>query len=383
MNDKLQTLSGVPVDIFMREDWHVKPRLFRQAFPDFEPLCDIDTIFEMASDEDIESRLIRQQSGEWMLAHGPFEELPDLNQRNWTVLIQGLDLHLPEANELLQQFRFIPDARLDDIMLSLASDGGGVGPHYDSYDVFLIQMHGRRKWRIGPLNNATLLEDAPLKILENFEPEQEFVLEPGDMLYLPPNYGHEGQAVGVCSTLSVGFRALNKAELLSTLLRELADQVEQDKKLQTILFSDPRRGVQSDPSEIPADMIKFAQSVFDEFQPSSESLQKCLGIMLSEPKPNVYFENNTEDMQVEEIVETLNDRGLALSMGCRILFAGNQCFINGEQLKIESEETLRLMKELANSTEMEPEVATKALKNQEFRFFIVGFAKAGWLNTIY
>lgn len=379
----LKTLAGYSVKTFMEEDWHVRPKVFRQAFPNFEPLCDIDTVFEMAADEDIESRLIKQAYGEWTLEHGPFEELPDLNQRNWTVLIQGLDLVLPEAHDFLQQFRFIPDARLDDIMLSLASDGGGVGAHYDSYDVFLIQMHGRRNWKIGPLKDKKLIEDAPVKLLKYFEPIEEYVLEPGDMLYLPPNYGHDGQAVGVCSTLSVGFRALNKAELLSNLLRELADRVEENTELSTALFSDPKRGVQQDPSEIPDDLVEFAQTVYSEFKPRKDTIQRCLGVLLSEPKPNVYFENNTEDQSAEEIVSILRDQGIAIAMGTRVLFKDSQCFVNGDVLQIKDPEALDLLKQLINSSQMEPDEASKALLNEEFKFFVIGFAKAGWLNTVY
>ena len=367
----------------MEQDWHVKPRLFRNAFPDFEPICDIDTIFELVADEDIESRLIKKVEEEWELEHGPFETLPDLNQRNWTVLVQGLDLVLPEAHDLLQQFRFIPDARLDDIMLSLASDGGGVGPHYDSYDVFLIQMHGRRRWRIGPLKNKNLVADAPVKLLSDFEPEQELVLEPGDMLYLPPNYGHDGQAVGVCTTLSVGFRALNKGELLSHLLRELADRVEENKELANELFSDPRRGLQTDPSEIPNDLIGFAQNLYREFVPNPADLQRCLGVLLSEPKPNVYFENNTEDMEPEDIIHILSEQGIALAMGTRILFKNSRCFANGEVMDFKDQASLQWMKKLVNSSQLEPDEANKALKHDEFKFYVVGFAKAGWLNTVY
>lgn len=181
----LNHIADLTVEQFMTEHWHIKPYLFRQAFPNFEPICDLDTIAEMASDEDIESRLIQYGKKGWSLEHGPFEALPAMNKKAWTVLIQGIDHHLPEAYDLLQLFRFIPDARLDDVMLSLASDGGGVGPHYDSYDVFLLQMHGTRRWKIGPLQNMDLEEDVPLKILKNFEATEEFVLEPGDMLYLP------------------------------------------------------------------------------------------------------------------------------------------------------------------------------------------------------
>ncbi|HEY1058972.1 MAG TPA: cupin domain-containing protein [Limnobacter sp.] len=382
MNPALTHLSGLPVETFMNEDWHVRPRLFRAAFPDFEPLCDLDTIAEMASDEDIESRLIQQKGKDWTLQQGPFEKLPSLKTKGWTVLIQGIDQVLPEAYELLHQFRFIPDARLDDVMLSLASDQGGVGPHYDSYDVFLLQMHGTRRWKIGPLKEARLRTDTPLKILEGFEPTEEYVLEPGDMLYLPPNYGHEGIAEGVCSTLSVGFRAPTHAEVLAGLLRDFADAVEQNTALKTQLFSDPRRGLCQTPAELPTDLIQFGQRLMAEFRPDASQIQKSLGCLLTEPKPHVYFAHNTEDMSPSEILDVLKARGIALSMKTKMLFSDGLCFINGEAIAPKTPSCMKLLQVLANEHEMDANAANSALQDKEFQYFLIGFAKAGWVETL-
>ena len=158
---------------------------------------------------------MQQIKGGWKLRHGPFARryLPAMSQREWTLLVQGVDLHNDAVHQLMQQFRFVPEARLDDLMISYATDGGGVGPHFDSYDVFLLQAHGRRRWRIGRQKDLTLKEGIPLKVLAEFEPEEEFVLEPGDMLYLPPRYAHDGIAEGECITYSIGFRAPARAEL--------------------------------------------------------------------------------------------------------------------------------------------------------------------------
>lgn len=366
----------------MKEDWHVRPRLFKQVFKNFDPLCDIDTIFEMASDENIESRLIEQKKSGWSLEHGPFEELPSLDQKKWTVLVQSIDHHLPEAYDLLQLFRFIPDARLDDVMLSLASDQGGVGPHYDSYDVFLLQMHGKRRWKIGPLNNAELLENCPLKILKEFTPTEEFLLEPGDMLYLPPNYGHDGVAEGICSTLSIGFRAPTHAEVLAGVLRDFADQVESNEAMKKSLFSDPQRGLQNEPAEIPHDMISFARKLLNDFTPQTQEIARSLGILLTEPKPQVYFENNTDDMETSEILQVLGERGIALSMKTKMLFSGERCFINGEAVQPKTETCLKLLQALANQREMAPKQSKIALKDKEFQYFLIGFAKAGWVETL-
>ena len=378
----LTQIANLTTEQFMTEHWHVKPFLFRQAFPNFEPLCDLDTIAEMASDEDIESRLIQYGKNGWTLEQGPFDELPPMKKKAWTVLIQGIDHHLPEAYDLLQLFRFIPDARLDDIMLSLASDGGGVGPHYDSYDVFLLQMHGKRRWKIGPLLNKELEEGVPLKILKEFEPTEEFVLEPGDMLYLPPNYGHDGIAEGTCSTLSIGFRAPTQAEVLSGILRDMADQIEQDPGMTQKLFSDPARGLQKNPAEIPDDMLNFGFNLIQQFSAQSPQIQRSMGILLTEPKPHVYFVNNTDDQDIPEIISVLGVRGIALSMKTKMLFKDEVFYINGDAVNPTSALTVKQLQMLANQREMEPTDAAEALKNPEFQYFLIGFAKAGWVETL-
>lgn len=379
----LKKLADTPVEQFMTEDWHIRPRLFRQAIPGFEAVCDLDTVFEMASDEDIESRLIQRTGDHWNLQHGPFEDLPSLDEPGWTVLVQGVDHHLPEAFDLLQLFRFIPDARLDDIMLSMASNGGGVGPHYDSYDVFLLQMHGKRRWKIGPLTGSSLKKDAPLKILENFTPTEEFLLEPGDMLYLPPNYGHDGVAEGVCTTLSVGFRALTKAEVLSGIFHDFADRIQSDETLKKQLFSDPGRGIQNKPATLPDDLLEFAISLMQEFKPEQTEIVESLGKMLTEPKPIVYYENNTKDMSIEEIRHTLKCRGIALNMKTRMLVSENKVFINGECVNPKNKDTFEFLSKLANSKQIEPKEVNSAIVNEETDYFVIGFAKAGWIDTLY
>jgi len=204
-----QLLGGLSPATFMRRYWQKKPLLIRQAIPGFSPLLDRAALFDLSGREEVESRLIVHSEKGWQLKHGPFgrRQLPALSRPRWTLLVQGVDLHVNAVHELMQRFRFVPDARLDDLMISWASDGGGVGPHFDSYDVFLLQAQGQRRWRIGRQKDLSLQPDVPLKILSNFEPEEEHVLNPGDMLYLPPKWAHDGVAVGGdCMTYSVGFR---------------------------------------------------------------------------------------------------------------------------------------------------------------------------------
>ncbi len=206
---KLTLLGGLSPRQFMRRHWHKAPLVVRQAMPGLAPLLTRSELFELASRDEVESRLIARKGDGWRMRRGPLARraLPPLGRAGWTVLVQGVDLHSQAVHELLQQFRFVPDARVDDLMISYASDGGGVGPHFDSYDVFLLQVEGRRRWQIGRLTDPELLPDLPLKVLSRFEPEEEYLLEPGDMLYLPPRWAHDGVAVGECMTCSIGFRA--------------------------------------------------------------------------------------------------------------------------------------------------------------------------------
>ena len=194
----LPLLGGLSPQQFMSRHWQKKPLLVRGAVPDFQPLLSRSELFALSGREEVESRLVAQTRGGWSFRRGPFQRraLPPLSRPGWTLLVQGVDLHDDRAHELLSRFRFVPQARLDDLMISYASDGGGVGPHFDSYDVFLLQAQGRRRWRIGRQYDLTLRDDLPLKVLANFEPEEECVLEPGDMLYLPPLYAHDGVASG-------------------------------------------------------------------------------------------------------------------------------------------------------------------------------------------
>ncbi len=221
----LPLLGGLSAAQFMRRHWQKKPLLVRQAVPDMVPPIDRSALFALAEREEVESRLIRHGKTGWSLRHGPLprRSLPSLKQPAWTLLVQGVDLHHEGIHALLRQFRFLPDARLDDLMISYASDGGGVGAHFDSYDVFLLQAQGRRRWSIGQQSDLRLQPGVPLKILERFEPAQSFVLEPGDMLYLPPRYAHDGVAVGGdCMTFSIGLRSPSAGELGADLLARIA-----------------------------------------------------------------------------------------------------------------------------------------------------------------
>jgi 50S ribosomal protein L16 3-hydroxylase len=281
INQSLELLAGLSPAQFMRQYWQKKPLLVRQAIPGFKPVLSRAALFKLAAREQVESRLIVQQAKGWRMKQGPMapRSLPPLAKPGWTLLVQGVDMHDAGAHALLQQFRFVPDARLDDLMISFATTGGGVGPHCDSYDVFLLQASGQRRWRIGRQKDLTLQQGVPLKILQNFEPEEEFVLQAGDMLYLPPGYAHDGiaeAAVGGdgksadCMTYSVGFRVPSRSELAAELLRRLAEFSEDEEEASTgegrrragrppRLYQDPGQAATATPAALPAALAAFAQ----------------------------------------------------------------------------------------------------------------------------
>lgn len=296
----------IDTETFLREYWQKKPLLIRNAFPGFESPVSADELAGMALEEEVESRLIIQSpsTDDWQLKHGPLceEDFAELPENHWTLLIQAVDHWLPEVAELMQQFSFVPNWRLDDLMISYAADGGGVGPHYDNYDVFLIQAEGTRRWEIGGIygDDSPRRPDLPVLILPEWDPEQSWDLQPGDMLYLPPGVGHNGYAVGDgCMTYSVGFRAPSKQELLNGFSRFLENLSAEDKR-----YADPDLTPQENPGEISAHALERVRSILMEQIDNPEQLAQWFGTYMTESKyPETH--GNQEDCPEEEISEGL------------------------------------------------------------------------------
>ncbi len=206
---------------FLRDYWQRKPLLMRQAFPGFTPELDADDIAGLACGEQAESRLVTGSFPEhdWELRYGPFTEIDiaSLPEANWTLLVQDVEKHYPPVHSLLDEFSFLPSWRIDDLMVSVAGPGGSVGPHEDQYDAFLLQAEGTRRWQFTVTFDPALVQDCELNVLQSFTPEQEWVLEPGDMLYLPPGTAHHGVALDQGMTWSIGMRAPSTADLLQAL----------------------------------------------------------------------------------------------------------------------------------------------------------------------
>ena len=247
MNKPLPLLGGLTVNQFLEKYWQKKPLLIRQAMPHFRGLLNPRQLLALACDPDPQARAVVHRRNKWELYQAPFEpeDFSGMEKMKWTVLVQGLNHYLPEAAELLKQFSFIPHARLDDLMVSYAPKGGGVGPHFDSYDVFLLQGTGHRRWQISTQADRELIEGAPLRILKNFHVQQEWVLEPGDMLYLPPHCGHNGIAEDDCMTYSIGFRTPAYQELAEQFLVYMQDRVHVEG-----MYADPKLKAPRHPSEI-------------------------------------------------------------------------------------------------------------------------------------
>ncbi|MCY7308903.1 MAG: cupin domain-containing protein [Rhodoferax sp.] len=325
VHQPLQLLAGLSPHQFMRRHWQKKPLLVRQAVPAFSPELGRRALFDLAGRADVESRLVvapgAGAAGGWKLRHGPFgkRSLPPVSRPGWTLLVQGVDQHVAMAREALNQFRFVPDARLDDVMVSYATDAGGVGPHFDSYDVFLLQAQGQRRWRFGRQKKLDLLAGVPLKILASFEPDQDVVLAPGDMLYLPPRYAHEGVAVGECMTWSIGFQAPAAGMLASDLLQRLAHDAADDTSRR--LYRDPGQLAVANAAEIPPGLTGFARNALQTVLETPLALERVLGESLTEPKNNVWFDSAKRHADTGD---------LRLDPRTRMMYDDRHVFVNGE-----------------------------------------------------
>ena len=376
VNQVLLLLGGISPREFMRHHWQRKPMLVRQALPGMAPLMNRAALIELASRDGVESRLVMhgaQGAGtsHWRLRHGPFarRSLPPLKQPQWSLLVQGVDLHDQAAHALLKQFRFVPDARLDDLMISYATDGGGVGPHFDSYDVFLLQMHGRRRWRFGRQRDLSLQEGVPLKILQNFETQQDHVLEPGDMLYLPPGYAHDGVAMGECMTCSIGFRAPSSAELAGELLQRIAEEAPDE--LGDARYRDPRQAAVDQPGEIPQALLGFAREAVHCALQDGRLLETVLGEYLTEPKPGVWFGDAAHGRSRKRAA------GLRLDRRTRMMFDERNVYINGESYRASGRDA-RLMRQLANARELP--AAQRQRASAQAQLLLDGWIQAGWMH---
>jgi 50S ribosomal protein L16 3-hydroxylase len=335
---------------FLRKHWQKQPLLVRGALTEFRDAFSAEQLLALASRDDAESRLVQRSRGNWQVRHGPFSkrELARLPARGWTLLVQGADRLLPRAQALLQQFAFLSYARLDDVMLSLSPPGGGVGPHFDSYDVFLLQSSGTRRWRISRQRDRELVAGAPLKLLRRFRAEQEWLLEPGDMLYLPPHCAHDGIAVSEGVTCSIGFRAPNAQDIATHFVDFVRDRIELDGR-----YADPELSAQIRPAQLSRPMLAKLRAMLTQVRWSAQDELQFLGEYLTEPGEHVIFTRPARPASYLNFCRRVASRGARLSLGSRMLFYRNWIFINGEALTF-APGGRRMLTELADKRELKP-----------------------------
>lgn len=331
-------LINFDIDMFLRDYWQKKPLLIKSPWQSWNAPLEPDDLAGLACEESVESRIVTQTGKRdgWKLEHGPFPEtrFNQLGEKQWTLLVQAVDHYVPEVAALIEPFRFIPNWRIDDIMVSYAADGGGVGPHFDQYDVFLIQGLGKRRWQIGGLcdENTELLPNEELRLLANFDVIDEWVCEPGDILYVPPGIAHNGVAIGDDSmTYSVGFRAPSRSELIGYWADDLLEELNVDDR-----YSDPILKTQGNPGEISADAIDRLHRMITEKIGDRDAFASWFGKYSSTPKyPDVDWQPE-DSIEIEQLREFLKG-GLMLHRNLASRFSFIQQNANSVLLFVDGE----------------------------------------------
>ncbi len=359
MNDgktaEKRLLGGHGPKQFMQQYWQKQPLLIRNAIDPSELGLSRDILFALATRDDVESRIVRRHADQWILEHGPFEHLQSSRgsrtKRPWTLLVQGANLSHEATDRFLRRFEFISRARLDDAMVSYAVDGGGVGPHIDSYDVFLLQVYGQRRWSIAPGSPEDhWIAHAPLRVLAEFQSQQEWLLEPGDMLYLPPGVAHDGVAVGECITCSIGFRAPTLNEMTGEFLHSLADSLPEGPR-----YTDPQRRPTQRAGRIDEHMVKTFTQHMQRMSFPKAAVADFLANWLSEPKSHVFFAAPPARPSIRHFVQKAQQVGLRLHRKSIMLYSGRVLCLNGESLNISAppwNRLARLLRGFADSREL-------------------------------
>jgi len=361
-NQPLAHLNHLSAAEFLRVHWQRKPLLIRNAFPNFAAPLTVEEIFELAGRDEAESRLIVNRAGKWELHDGPISKklLGAEKKSLWTVLVQDTQHFSYEAHQLLAQFSFIANARIDDLMVSYAVKGGGVGPHFDSYDVFLLQGEGERRWQISGQHDLSLVPEHPLKIMANFKAEQEWLLKKGDLLYLPPGYAHHGVAETNCVTWSIGFRAPSAMEISHAFLDFLRDEISPAGHYQDADLK-PAKASGSIDADMQSRLIKILARVTDAGG-HIEMMKRFMGRYFTEPKSHIYFDAPETAMPTQRFSQKIVARGVELDLKTRLLFIDIKFFINGEDLNVPSKDRT-IWRALANTRVLSADDVTQLSEN--------------------
>lgn len=300
-------LGGLTHEAFLRDYWQQKPLLIRQAIPGFGEELSPEELAGLACEEGVEARLILEKDGAkpWEVRHGPFayEAFDNLPETHWTLLVQDVEKHIPDLKNITQAFDFIPNWRRDDLMVSYAADQGNVGPHTDQYDVFLLQGHGKRRWSVGntALQEAKLIDGLELCILEEFQADDSWDLEPGDMLYLPPGFAHHGVGIGDCMTWSIGFRAPTVKEMAVMLMERLLEDLPDETR-----FVDAKRSPADDPSQIDSQSLAWVRTTLrDALQFDDSQVDRTFASLVSENKAHILSRVPEQTLDEDGLIEAL------------------------------------------------------------------------------
>lgn len=395
INSTMIQFNKITVDTFLSEYWQKKPLLIKKAFNnDFEAPLSANELAGLSLEDDIESRLVihhPNQSPSYTLEHGPFTEksYQILPKSNWTLLVQGLDRVIPEIQTLLSHFNFIPRWRIDDVMVSYATTGGGVGPHFDNYDVFLYQAQGTRKWSLSTkhCNESNYLDGIDLRIMKKFDVEQEYILEEGDMLYLPPHVAHDGIALSDdCITYSFGYRRYRGIELLDSFCEYL-----QESNIPSPLYNDPNWGEAKQTAAIPQSAVINAKKMLLKMLDNEAQLSECFGRFITQcdrqaelllPEPL----SNDEMISHEELLSELQQQGFTYQHpACKLAYypqtKNSPCvlFINGLQWQTNGV-CEALIELVANNTQLANKQLLPLLQKEENQHFIHELFQLQWLS---
>lgn len=378
----LQILGGISAREFLRDYWQKKPLLIRQAIPSFESPVSPDELAGLSLEEEVESRLVIEHGDTpWELRRGPFSEetYQNLPERDWTLLVQSVDQLLPEVAELTDHFRFLPNWRIDDVMISYAAPGGGVGPHFDNYDVFLLQGYGKRRWRIGQMcdSDSPMLDHADLRILADFQQTDEWVLEPGDMLYLPPRLAHFGTAEDACMTYSVGFRAPSASEVLTHFTDFLAQFLPDEER-----YSDADLTPTDDPYQIQSDALERLRAMLDEHMNDERLLLTWFGQFMTEPRYPERIQG--PDIEDQQLFEALDDGAILLrNLSARLAWSevdiGLLLFASG-QSRLLPAHLKELLKLICSAEALHVENLSPWLNDEDARNLVWQLVKQGSLE---
>jgi 50S ribosomal protein L16 3-hydroxylase len=382
-----ELLGGHTPEEFLREYWQKKPLLIRGALPGFISPLTPEELAGLACDEDVDARLVLEEGGShpWELRHGPFDEdeFLSLPETHWSLLVQEVDRHVPEVRALLDHFRFIPRWRIDDVMVSYAPTHGGVGAHIDNYDVFLLQGLGHRRWQIQtrPVEEEVLVADLDVRVLADFEPDAEWVLGPGDMLYLPPRIAHYGVAEDDCMTYSIGFRAPGKEDVIGGFLSHLLESVDPDER-----YADPDLKPAANPGEIGPEALEKVRAMAREAMRDAE-IDAWFGRYITESRRGHYAEPLDEPFDPRELAESIRQGAvLEHEPAARLAFIAHgdgtaTLFVAGESYHLDADLAYAAPL-LCRETVVSGEVLTGHLEDRDFLMLVADLVNEGYLAIL-